>query len=821
MSQNKEAKARIKINNLLIQSGWVLDETSTTRANVHFESGVDIKSVGDNYENSSKGYIDYLLLDNNNYPICVLEAKKESVHPLSAKEQSRDYAKGQNCRFIILSNGVSHYLWDTETGDPIIITEFPTQESLIHRQGYNPNPQELINENIVPEYLGEVKTLRYYQVEAIQAIQKAAQNGKDRYLLEMATGTGKTTTAAAICKLFLKTGNATRILFLVDRIELEDQAVKAFNDIFKNDYFVGTYKKGNWNKQHIVVSTIQSLLASNRYRDEFKPIDFDLVISDEAHRSIGGNSRAVFEYFLGYKLGLTATPKNYIKGVDTKDESNNLEARKIRDTYKTFGCEGTDPTYKYDLKKGVTDKFLLNPFVIDARTEITTELLSKDGYNVIVEDEDGNSEDINFGSRNFERTFFNEDTNRVFCETILAQGYADPITYEFGKTLVFCVSRAHAAKITNILNQLANAKYPGKYKSDFAMQVTSDVINSQEFTKQFSANKLQGRSRFAEDEFPDYDTGKARICVTVGMMTTGYDCPDLLNIALMRPIFSPSDFVQMKGRGTRKHDFKYAETGQTATKDKFLLLDFFGNCEYFEKDFDYNKKLTLNVKQSSSTSTQDPKIVDSTNVGKVDAGQSDSIATETIIHIGAEGMKIDRELYPEKHQQFEYVIQHSEAIQKINNEQGEFAVEDYIKSEVFNKPNEYWNADKIRQSYEKKYKTGRKILLIEMIQNALGITTRFKDRDERIEEEYQKFVDIQKPNIEIHETQKAQILKNYFETYISDSEFRAYANNGEYARMDNYFSGPELTLLNGSLQDVPEYAKEYLNREIMEFDWRR
>ncbi len=821
MSQNKEAKARIKINNLLTQSGWILDNNDKIRANVTLESGVDIGNAGNDFENVSKGFIDYLLLDEKNFPLCVLEAKKESIHPLSAKEQARDYAKGQNCRFIILSNGVSHYLWDTKTGDPVQITEFPTQESLIHRQGYTPNTQDLIGEKIVPEYLGEVKTLRYYQVEAVEAIQKAAQNGKDRFLLEMATGTGKTTTAAAVCKLFLKTGNATRILFLVDRIELEDQAVKAFKKIFKNDYFIDTYKKGNWNKQHIVVSTIQSLLASNRYRDEFKPIDFDLVISDEAHRSIGGNSRAVFEYFLGYKLGLTATPKNFIKGVDTKDQTNNLEVRKIRDTYKTFGCEGTDPTYKYDLKKGVTDQFLLNPFVVDARTEITTELLSKQGYNVQVENEDGNSEDISFGSRNFEKTFFNEDTNRVFCETILAQGYTDPITSEFGKTLVFCVSRAHAAKITNILNQLANTKYLGKYESDFAMQVTSDVMNNQEFTKQFSTNKLQGRSRFAEDTFPDYDTGKARICVTVGMMTTGYDCPDLLNIALMRPIFSPSDFVQMKGRGTRKHDFNYAETGQTATKDKYLLLDFFGNCEYFEKDFDYNAKLKLNVKQSSSTPNEDPKIVDTSSSDNIDVGQSDSIATETIIHIGTEGMKIDRELYPEKHQQFEYVIQNSEAIQKINTEQDEFAVEDYIKSEVFNKPNDYWNADKIRQSYEKKYKTGRKIPLIEMIQNALGITNRFKDRDERIEEEYQKFVDIQKPAIQIHEVQKVQILKQYFETYISDTEFRSYANNGEYARMDNYFSGPELQLLNGSLQDVPLYANEYLSREISEFSWEQ
>ncbi|MGL4759103.1 MAG: DEAD/DEAH box helicase family protein [Patescibacteria group bacterium] len=820
MRNKIEAQARIKINKLLTESGWLLIDEGNNRANVTLETGVDIQTLGDDFENTSKGYIDYLLLDDKQFPLCVLEAKRESIHPLSAKEQARNYAKGHNCRYIILSNGVSHYLWDTLTGDPVQITEFPTQESLIHRQEYNPNTQDLVGETITPQYLGEVKTLRYYQIEAIEAIQNAAKNGKVRFLLEMATGTGKTTTAAAICKLFLKTGNAARILFLVDRIELEDQAVKALKEIFKDEYFIGTYKKGNWNKQHIVVSTIQSLLAGNRYRDEFKPIDFDLVISDEAHRSIGGNSRAVFEYFLGYKLGLTATPKNFIKGVDTQDENSNLEARKLRDTYKTFGCEGTDPTYKYDLKKGVSDNFLLNPFVLDARTEITTQLLSNEGYNVQVEDENGNNEDMNFGGRNFERTFFNEDTNRVFCETILSQGYTDPLTGEFGKTLVFCVSRAHAAKVTNLLNQLASTRYPSKYSSDFAMQVTSDVMNNQDYTKQFSANRLNGKSRFAQDAYPDYETGKSRVCVTVGMMTTGYDCPDLLNVVLMRPIFSPSDFVQMKGRGTRRHDFVYAENGEKASKEKFLLLDFFGNCVYFEKDFDYNAKLALNVSKSSSTLNKDPLIVDTTSTAPIDAGQADTIATETIIHIGKEGMKIDRELYPEKHQQFEFVIKNSAIIQQLNQEQDEFAVEEYIKVEVFNKPNEYWNADKIRQSYEKQHKTNRKISLIEMIQNALGITTRFKNREERIEEEFQKFIDIQKPQIQIHESAKAQLLKRYFETYVSDSEFRLNANNYEYARMDNYFTGPELQLLNGSLQDVPLYAKEYLNKEINEFDWK-
>ncbi len=692
MKDNKEAKARILINKQLEDSGWRFEDTSDSKANIRLEAGVKIADLGDDFEHTKNGYIDYLLLDDNGFPLCVLEAKKESIHPLSAKEQARDYAKGNNCRFIILSNGVSHYLWDVDSGNPEIITEFPSQESLLHRADYEPNTEELISEVVNDEYLAPKRTLRYYQVDAIQAVQKAAQNGKNRFLLEMATGTGKTTTSGAICKLFLRTGNASRILFLVDRIELEDQAVKAFKELFDGQYFVEKFKDGNWQRGHIVVSTVQTLLAGNKYREYFSPTDFELVISDEAHRSLGGNARAVFEYFLGYKLGLTATPKDYLKGVDEKvliqKNPKALEQRNMRDTYITFGCDDGNPTYRYDLKKGVGDEFLINPFVIDARTEITTELLSEEGYAVQVDNEDGGTDDAVFGARHFERTFFNEDTNRVFCETILKNGLTDPLTGEFGKTLVFCVSQAHAAKLVNMLNVLASKQWPDKYQSDFAVQITSNVYESQQYTKDFANNRLMGKSRYAQDNFPDYDTSKARVCVTVGMMTTGYDCPDLLNVALLRPVFSPADFIQMKGRGTRKNTFEYQETGESSDKEKFLLLDFFGNCDYFEKDFDYDEKLALPINKDGSKKLLEDPIVDTSSNApdEVDAALPDDLVQETIIHVGKEGMKIDRSLYP--HEQFEQVIQESETLQTIEKEQGIEGLEEYIKTEVFNKPSE-------------------------------------------------------------------------------------------------------------------------------------
>jgi type I restriction enzyme, R subunit len=139
----------------------------------------------------------------------------------------------------------------------------------------------------------------------------------------MATGTGKTLTSAAVIKLFLRTGNAKRILFLVDRIELEEQAQKNFENYLSNDFHSVIYKqnKDDWKKAEIVVSTIQSLSSQDKYKKLFSPTDFDLIIADECHRAIGGNSRAVFEYFISYKLGLTATPKDYLKNIDPNELS--------------------------------------------------------------------------------------------------------------------------------------------------------------------------------------------------------------------------------------------------------------------------------------------------------------------------------------------------------------------------------------------------------------------------------------------------------------------------------------------------------------------
>ena len=343
----------------------------------------------------------------------------------------------------------------------------------------------------------------------------------------------------------MRTGNAQRVLFLVDRIELETQARKAFVRLLKNDFRTVIYKENrdNWRNAEIVVSTVQSLQFNNKYRRLFSPTDFDLLISDEAHRSIGGNSRAVFEYFIGYKLGLTATPKDYLKRIDpariSERDPRAWERRQLLDTYKTFGCESGAPTFRYSLIEGVREGYLLNPVVVDARTEITTELLAEEGYSVMQENEDGELVEQTFFGKDFERKFFSDETNRVFCETFLKSALRDPLSGEIGKTIVFCVRQDHATRITKVLNELADVMFPGKYNSDFVVQVTSIVDDAQQMAARFANNNLNGHTRFLEG----YISSKTRVCCTVGMMTTGYDCEDLLNIVLLRPILSRIDFI--------------------------------------------------------------------------------------------------------------------------------------------------------------------------------------------------------------------------------------------------------------------------------------
>ena len=260
---------------------------------------------------------------------------------------------------------------------------------------------------------------------------------------------------------------------MVDRIELENQAKRSFDGVFNNGqhYTVSIYKEGrdSWRASQILITTVQSLLAQDRYQTEFLPSDFDLIIVDEAHRTIGGKAREVFEYFVGYKIGLTATPKDYFRGVNTKQLiSTNLyeyDARTFRDTYLTFGCCSGKPTYEFTLADGVKKGILVMPYAIDARTDITYQLMDE-GLNInqtisgnFTEDEQ--AEQI-YKINDFEKRLFSENTNETFCRMFLENAKRDPLTGEIGKTIIFCVSQAHTGKIANILNKLIKEYEPEK-----------------------------------------------------------------------------------------------------------------------------------------------------------------------------------------------------------------------------------------------------------------------------------------------------------------------------------------------------------------------
>ncbi len=818
----KEALARIKINKLLENAGWRFFDTQKGKKNISLEHTTHIE------DKDNPKFIDYLLLDDNGYPICALEAKKDSIDPLFAKDQARAYAESQNIRFVILSNGDIHYLWDIQSGNPQLITAMPSPESLSSRKSFTPNPKALATAKIIPEYVALTQNpnllneplylnektrnkycwengyriLRPYQMQAIAEVQKAVGQGKSRFLLEMATGLGKTLTAGALIQLFLKTENASRVLFLVDRIELENQAYKNFCAYLK-DFTTVIYKKvrDDWRKANIVITTIQSI--DGKYNQLFSPTDFDLLISDEAHRCIGGNSRAVFEYFVGYKLGLTATPKDYLKNIDTnklnEQDPKALERRILLDTYKTFGCESGDPTFRYSLLDGVTAGYLVNPIVIDARTEITTQLLSDKGYIINTINEYGNEVEDSVYQKDFERRFFSEETNWTFCKTFMENAQKDPISGEIGKTIIFGVSQNHCAKLTQILNQIADKMYPGKYNSDFAVQITSSVFDAQQSTINFANNNLNGKSRFLEG----YDTGKTRVCVTVGMMTTGYDCSDLLNICLMRPIFSPTDFVQIKGRGTRKNTFKYINPDKqiiTQEKQHFTLFDFFGNYEYFEEKFDYDKELKL----PNITEITAKEGLSKASVGEIILGEIDPLKIVNTLHINEEGMRIDREFFQKTK---ETLRNDQEIADAVDNEQWEKAI-NIIKQKYENQPQLYMNLEKIKKTQ----KLDRNVTWREVLEYVFNILPKFKSKDELLEDECAKFISIYKPDAE-----QVPYIKNFIKAYVTDASFRDIIDNNRIIMLHTDYVGfsvNDYKKIKGYETILPTYIKENINMNL-------
>lgn len=823
---SSEAQARITINRLLEEAGWCFATDGQGRpGNVVCEHRVTKRplssaaELGGDFENAPEGFVDYLLLNTDRRPVALVEAKKESIDPLTAKEQARGYAESLGVVHVFLSNGLVHYYWNLRQGNPVKVSRFLPLEQLGKAAEWKPDVARLatlpIDENFVAvsqdaqwlSYLPaerqiqmvnrKIRLLRDYQVAAAKALQQAASPQQDRFLFEMATGTGKTLLAAAIAKLYLRTANASRVLFLVDRVELERQAAENFTAYLANDGIttvIYKQRRQDWMQAQIVVTTIQSLAARNRFLHEFAPTDFQLIISDEAHRTISGNNRAIFEYFVGAKLGLTATPRDYLKGVDDQDRQSDpreFERRLLLDTYQTFGCPDGRPTFRYSLLDAVrhAPPYLCNPVALDARTDITTRMLSDEGYAVAAPpSDDGQEQELVFTRRDYERRFFSDETNLSFVRCFLENAKRDPITGETGKTIMFAVSRKHATKLVTLINEEATKRWPEHYAagSTFAVQVTSDVPGAQDMTGAFARNNLNGKSRWQANQFRDYNTSRTRVCVTVGMMTTGYDCEDILNVVLARPIFSPTDFIQIKGRGTRLFTFRHGDGERqiVAKKDGFALFDFFANCEYFEEEFDYDRRLALPKGDEAMVAEEGDEQETWREGGAAARPRSfsntspDPMSNLSSDAIGLFGMRIDREMYRERFaQQASKAVAEDNTLREAFNAEDWPAVEERVRRLLFEKPEEFWSLPKLQELY----KTDRLPNLREILAVIFGVANRIPSRGELADEAFEKFVATTETNA-IHSRE----LKTVFVAFLLDPQSRLMVEQQQFGALRSH-----------------------------------
>ncbi len=685
MPGHNEAFSRILIDEALTESGWNVKDNKVVR--------FEVKGIS--------GRADYLLFGKYG-ALAVLEAKREDKDPYDAKEQARKYAEEIKVPFVILSNGKQHWFWNYERADQkdaYRIERLPSLDDLerLRLKNHNP-PKPLLSEKIAPDYLKSFRKdigLRTYQINAIDEISKQFDDDKKRkFLLEMATGTGKTLLCAALARRFLVTRNAERILFIVDRIELAKQTMEDFEVILR-EYKPVIFKTARRRPMEllgscVVVATIQSLMVDRRYRTEFTPFHFDLVINDEAHRSIYGDARECVQFFQATRVGLTATPKAYLLNVDIdklgQENPKTLEARQLRDTYHYFGCEPGVPTFRYDMIDAAKDSkgpFLCMPKIYDIRSDITTQALDEGGWAVVI-----NEQEESYKVQDLERKIFTPERNRVMCEEFLKHAQKEP-NGKIGKSIIFAVNQTHATNITKILNEM---------QPDLAVTITSRIQDASDIAKEFRDGKR-----------------KERVAVSVDMLSTGYNCRDLLNVVMMRPVFSPTDYIQIKGRGTRLYTFRH--DGKEFDKKHFFILDFCGVAEYFQEKYDYTIPLPLpkpRVEPTPPGPSPEPGGIGGIGPepGPVEPGPPkppkeipvwtgrDIVVSEEVKIVGPDGEKVDVMTFRGK---FEKDIQvfadENPDFKQAAEEEDDDAVETIMQERFFHNPEMYYSADKLVKTY--------------------------------------------------------------------------------------------------------------------------
>ncbi|MDB5204921.1 MAG: box helicase [Candidatus Taylorbacteria bacterium] len=671
-----EAYSRVIIDKKLREAGWDIEDP----AQVIFE------------DHGDAGRADYVLKDSSGHAIALIEAKRPDVDPYSAKKQAFDYIQAQypKVRFIYLANDKLVYLWDLDGGgDAQIVPAFFSREDLVRRQSSRAMnlAKKFSEEKVTEGYFSDVAdnvTLRPYQLAAWESIAENYDKGKHAFLLEMATGTGKTVLASLIISRFLRTNNAQNVLFLVDRKSLAIQTKNTFEKLLRGVSAVGTYwgsNRKNLTGANVVVATIQSLMLHGT-RD-FSPGYFDLIIHDEAHRSIySPEARAAVDHFVGAtKIGLTATPRDFLKNISveklSEKDPRKLERRVQRDTYRYFGCDDGVATYRYTIQDGVAEKFLIPPKYHKMNTSVTQQALSEEGITELsdVELEEGESIKI----RDLEKKVHFPVRNRRMMEEFLEHALRTP-DGEIGKTLVFAVSQDHALALEKILNEL-KPEYGGR----FAMTITSRVQGAHDIAKDFAR-----------------DTNKLpRIGVTVDMLATGFDCPEILNILFARPIFDPITYQQIKGRGTR--------LCPAIGKKEFVVFDFCGVVAYFDEKYDWEAPARLAREGGFATGLANGAIEGGSSNVSENEGISeprvsqtpDVVLTRDVMTL-PEGDTVDRNMYRDewtkavqsfmsnKTKMVSGALEDPEKVEELIEE---------INTTLLNKPRLYFNEENLQESH--------------------------------------------------------------------------------------------------------------------------
>lgn len=539
MLPRNEARTRKElIDKALTAAGWNLLDPSQ----VGFEIPVD--GAGAEPWN---GVTDYCLYRPNGEVLAVVEAKRMSRDPRVAKEQIRHYVSEIEKRqefqpFAFMANGSDTYLWDIGAEAPRLIAGFFAPEDLENllflRENKTPLSETAINPQIVN---------RGYQHEAIRRIAEVFEKSKRRALLVMATGTGKTRTAMGLVDLFLRTNQARRILFLADRDALVDQAqTDGFKAHLPHEPRDRIYTHNINKNKRLYVATLQTI---SRCFHAFSPAFFDLIIFDEAHRSIFNRLGEVMDYFDGRMIGLTATPATFID----------------RDTFVAFECNDGKPTFLYSYKQAVDDEVLVDFSLYQAKTKFQRKGirgvdLSEEERNALIE-QGIDPDELDYAGTDLEKNVSNKDTLRRQWEEIMDVCYKDKSGQLPAKTIIFAMTKKHAERLGGVFDEM----FP-QYRGEMAQVITSDTERVRDGS--YGDGLI---TKFKKNELP-------RIAISVDMLDTGIDVPEAMNLVFMKPVQSQIKLWQMIGRGTRNNEAcHFPDRLPEGGKMEFKVIDFWEN----------------------------------------------------------------------------------------------------------------------------------------------------------------------------------------------------------------------------------------------------